>query len=71
MTEFGNTCSHYVPWGEDCPQCNLASARELVAHWGEKIDEARALISRAAPDRYIEHFMREGRAQAQGGEVKL
>lgn len=44
MSEPGKTCSHGVLWTEHCPECELAGARELVAHWGEKIDDARALI---------------------------
>jgi hypothetical protein len=35
LIEPGKTCSHGIPWHEDCPQCALVSARETVRHWGE------------------------------------
>lgn len=44
MTEPGQTCSHGIPWSEDCPQCALISAREAVRHWGPLVDESRRLI---------------------------
>jgi hypothetical protein len=53
MTEPGKTCSHGIAWSDHCPQCELVSARETVAHWGEAVDRARAVIA----------------ATEQGGEV--
>lgn len=47
MTEPTQTCSHGIRWDAECPACNLVSARELVAHWGEKIDAARKVIEAA------------------------
>jgi hypothetical protein len=47
MTEPGTHCSHGKRWDEDCAACELVSAREIIAHWGEKVDEARAVIDRA------------------------
>lgn len=44
MTEPGTHCSHGKRWDEDCPACNLVGARELIAHWGSQVDEARKLI---------------------------
>lgn len=46
-TVIGQTCSHGIPWADNCRECNLVSARELVAHWGHQVDEARALIATA------------------------
>jgi hypothetical protein len=48
MTDFiGKTCSHGVSWNDHCQQCELVSAREIVAHWGETVDRARAAIHEA------------------------
>jgi hypothetical protein len=44
MIEPGKTCSHGIAWSDHCPQCELVSARETVAHWGEAVDRARAVI---------------------------
>jgi hypothetical protein len=49
MTDtIGKTCSHGIPWTDHCPQCELVSARETVAHWGEAVDKARSVIESAA-----------------------
>lgn len=40
-------CSHGKTWNEPCHECDLVSARQLVEHWGKKVDEARELIAEA------------------------
>lgn len=50
MTETLHTpdpaiCRHGIPYSRQCSECDLASAREIVAHWGEKVDEARRVIA--------------------------
>lgn len=47
------TCSHGVSWLDDCEQCALVSAREVVAHYGALVDEARAVIRRSEPKQPI------------------
>lgn len=42
---LGDKCSHGVRWGDHCPECELISARQIVDHWGEMVDEARRVIS--------------------------
>jgi hypothetical protein len=37
-------CSHGKLWNEECPECELISAREFVKRWGPMVDEARAKI---------------------------
>lgn len=54
MTELGKTCSHGVAWGDHCPECELISARQIVDHWGEMVDEARKVIVDAATKRIQE-----------------
>jgi hypothetical protein len=44
---IGETCSHGIPWTEDCPQCNLVWARDTVERLGPVVDEARAVIEAA------------------------
>jgi hypothetical protein len=51
---IGKTCSHGVSWNDHCPQCELVSAREIVEHWGETVDEARKVIAKAATKRIQE-----------------
>lgn len=46
-TIIGDRCSHGIPWNEHCPQCELVSAKEIVAHWGSSVDEARRVIAEA------------------------
>jgi hypothetical protein len=41
------TCSHGIPWGGECRECNLAAARWLVEQWGAEIDEGRRVIAEA------------------------
>jgi hypothetical protein len=48
---IGNKCSHGIAWSDHCPQCELASARETVAHWGEAVDRARAVIESVERDK--------------------
>ena len=38
------TCSHGIPWDQECPKCALIMARETVRHFGRQVDEARAVI---------------------------
>lgn len=40
-------CSHGKTWAEDCPECALVSARQIVEHWGLSVDEARRVIAAA------------------------
>lgn len=47
MTELGKTCSHGVAWGDHCPECELISAREIVRHWADAVDDARRIIAEA------------------------
>jgi hypothetical protein len=51
---LGNQCSHGVKWGDECPECEWISAREIEAHWGEMVDEARRVIAEAARERMEE-----------------
>jgi len=44
---LGEACRHGVKWSDHCPQCELVSARETVAHWGEAVDRARSVIDAA------------------------
>lgn len=55
---LGDACSHGKPWSEECPECNLVAARELVAHWGSAVDEARKMI--AANKRHLFTELVEG-----------
>jgi hypothetical protein len=41
------TCSHGIPWSEDCPQCNLVWARGTVERLGPVVDQAREVIAAA------------------------
>jgi hypothetical protein len=59
MTELRRTCSHGVAWGDHCPECELVSAREIEAHWGEMVDEARKVIAKAFTKR-IKELKKEG-----------
>lgn len=44
---LGDKCSHGIALGEHCPECALISARQIVEHWGDAVDEARRVIARA------------------------
>lgn len=67
MTEHYR-CRHGLTLSENCDACEIDAARELVDHWGSAIDAARRLIAAAPKDRYVEHFMQEGRAQGVGND---
>lgn len=56
---LGDRCSHGLKWGDHCPECELISAREVEAHWGEMVDEARKVIAKAATKR-INELKKEG-----------
>jgi hypothetical protein len=56
---LGERCSHGKTWGEYCPECELISARQIVDHWGEMVDEARRVIARAATKR-LNELKKEG-----------
>lgn len=44
---INDRCSHGKTWTEDCPECALVSAKQIVEHWGNAVDEARAAIAAA------------------------
>ena len=42
---IGERCSHGKTWSQECPDCKLVSAHEMVRHWGRAVDEARKVIA--------------------------
>jgi hypothetical protein len=51
---IGDQCSHGVKWACQCRECDLVSARELVAHWGNQVDEARRVIAASKRNLFAE-----------------
>lgn len=64
MTEHYK-CRHGLTLQDTCDACEIEAARKTDRRYGPMVDAARKLISAAPKDRYIEAFVREGRAQAQ------
>ena len=58
-------CRHGLTLAENCDACELELARERDQRLGPMVDEARRVIAAAPKDRYVETFVREGRAQTQ------
>lgn len=44
---LGERCSHGKLWAEQCPECDLVSAREVVRRWKPVVEEAEMLIADA------------------------
>lgn len=46
MTE-PQRCSHGIAWADECPECDLVWAKQIVEHWGQSVDDARRQIEEA------------------------
>lgn len=42
---LGDRCSHGKTWTEDCPECTLVVAKQIIEHWGDAVDDARRVIA--------------------------
>lgn len=49
MTE-PQRCSHGIAWADECPECDLVWAKQIVEHWGQSVDDARRQIEEAERD---------------------
>lgn len=44
MTEPGQKCSHGIAWQDECHECDVVWAREVLRHWQKPVAEAQRVV---------------------------
>ncbi len=47
MAELGQRCSHGIAWTDECPECDLVWAKQIIEHWAKPVADAQRVVEDA------------------------